>query len=178
MRATTAGSFCLASLLIAGAANAETVALVATRDATIYADAETSNGAGQYLWAGTGLDDRRRNVLMAFDIVGNVPADAVIENVTLRLHLSGNPAPGSPPLSFILDECCLAWGESINDPDGDEIEGLPALPGDATWRYPAFGETEIWNGGGCFPQYTSIPMLVADEPGMYFFSPAGIRWNT
>ena len=70
-----------------------TITLEPTKDNTLIesADGSLSNGAGPAVFAGrTGQSSNSiRRALLAFDVVGNLPAGSVIEHVSLVLHRTG-----------------------------------------------------------------------------------------
>ncbi|MCL4211792.1 MAG: DNRLRE domain-containing protein [Phycisphaeraceae bacterium] len=158
----------IAAALLAGQAPADTVHIGAMRDNTLFFHAEgaISNGAGQHFFAGVNSQNNLRRGLLAFDIVGAVPAGATITGVSLTLHLSSaNPAPRMMTLHRIL----TAWGEGASDAPGEEGNGAPAQPGDATWRH-TFHDTQFWTTpGGDFDAAASGGLLVGDV-GFYTWS--------
>src|SRR5438132_14183298 len=68
------------------------VSIGPSKDNTLYQSAAgtTSNGAGQFLFAGktNQPSDAIRRGVIAFDVAGSVPAGATINGVTLHLHMS------------------------------------------------------------------------------------------
>ena len=109
------------------------VTLEPSQDTSLFGDeANTSNGAGEFLF--TGRVARRggsleRRALLAFDVAGQVPEGATISAVSLTLHMSRTVA-GPHPAS--LHRVTAAWGEAGSDARGEEGEGIAAQQGDAT----------------------------------------------
>ena len=89
---------CLPALLLfVSASRADSVALVPSRDATIYQDFPTqSDGAGQTMIAGTAGDSSPRRALIGFAIAGNVPAGSTVTGVQLRLDIRAFEEIGNP----------------------------------------------------------------------------------
>ena len=176
--------------LIASSANAAIINVTPSKDNTLYeydpADGDTSNALGLHFFAGeTAMGEFRRGVL-AFDISGNIPSGSTIMAVTLSLNMSKTPLDDSRTVE--LHKLLADWGEGTSIAPGEEGDGAPATPGDATWRHRFF-DTIFWtNEGGDFSgtvtasqsvgpigQYTwSSPQMVADvqswldDPGSNF----------
>src|SRR6266496_5462900 len=135
------------SLAIAQLANINPI-----KDNTLYqyvpADGDHSNALGNHFFAGeTGTGELRRGVL-AFDIAGSIPAGSTILGVTLSLNMSrtGSDTPRNVELHKLLAD----WGEGTSVAPGEEGDGAPATPNDATWRHRFF-DTIFWtNEGGDF----------------------------
>ena len=62
-----------------------TVTIPPSKDNTLYEDSNggKSNGAGQYIFVGVTKEPGIRRALVAFDIAGNLPADATIVSTRL-----------------------------------------------------------------------------------------------
>ncbi|MCA9242321.1 MAG: DNRLRE domain-containing protein [Phycisphaerales bacterium] len=157
----------LAAVCLSGAALGETVNLYPSRDTTIYSeDSGASNGLGQWMFAGrTGTGSTRR-ALVNFRVAGIIPDGAVIENVSVRLHMSRTTS-GAQDVG--LHRLLASWGENISDAGGNEGAGAPASPNDATWRY-RFYDAIAWNTpGGDFVGAASATKSVASVE-YYVFS--------
>ncbi len=169
----------LLSFLIAGglacvgveAAIADIVSIHPVKDNTLYqydpAEGDLSNARGLHFFAGeTALGELRRGVL-AFDIAGNVPAGSTITSVSLTLNMSRTP--GSTPRAIELHVLLADWGEGTSQASGEEGQGAPATPNDATWRH-RFYDTIFWAApGGDFSPVASASQLVGDV-GLYTWS--------
>lgn len=156
------------------------VTLNPSKDNTLYEDDQglTSNGSGDYFFAGkTNAGDIRRG-LVAFDVASAIPAGSTIVSVTLRLALSQTRSGAQ---DVALHRLNADWGEGASNAGGEEGRGTTATPNDATWLH-RFYETELWTTpggdfapvasatasvGGTFGYYTwgSTPELVADVQG-------------
>lgn len=157
--------FCLA-----GAGYAETVFIPASKDNTIYEDAEgaLSNGAGEYLIVGNSESGAHRHALIAFTDLSAIPDGARIHSVKLHLSLSSkNGSEGRIWLFRVHKD----WGEGASNASGGEYDGAPAAPGDATWIYTHFGEEETWGYAGGATAYFSSADLYVTNPGPYVFGP-------
>ena len=111
----------VALLLAAGAvapAAGGTVVLTPSRDNTLYESptGELSNGAGEYLFAGSTLNGNRRRALLAFDVAGQLPAEATIESATLTLAggASDVASVDDPQVARLLEEKA-ALTQEVND---------------------------------------------------------------
>ncbi len=97
---TTPLVFLLATWTVLPAAAQTTFTLTPSKDNTIYSEnASQSNGAREYLFAGQTSNGAPRRALLAFDIVGALPAGATVESVTLTLTMSKTVA-GDTPVSL------------------------------------------------------------------------------
>lgn len=129
----------------AGGPVTETLEPVA--DTTLFDSGETSNGAGDRLFAGvTGSQGgfTKQRSPMRFDLSG-IPADATIIGATLTVTLvQANPVTGGDD-PYELRRVLAAWGEA----GAVAVNGLgaPAQPGDATWTF-AFFPGEAWATAG------------------------------
>jgi len=158
------------------------------KDNTLYqydpAVGDTSNALGFHLFAGkTAMGELRRGVL-AFDIAGSIPAGSTILGVTLSMNMSRTPISVAYPVE--LHKLLADWGEGTSQAPGEEGDGAPATPNDATWRHRFF-DTIFWAAqGGDFsatvsasqsvsvvgPYTWSSPQMVADVQD-WLDNPAG-----
>lgn len=146
----------------------ETVIIPASADNTLYEDfgGTTSNGAGQYLFAGLNAVEFRRRGLIRFDVAAALPAGAVIQSVSLTLHLS-RTITGTEEVS--LHRALAGWGEGASVGLGEEGAGAPAEPGDATWLHRIW-DTTLWaSQGGDFDAAPSASSFVVG-PEFYSWS--------
>jgi hypothetical protein len=99
------------------------ISLDASQDNTLYESATgaLSNGSGQAFFVGrtNQASASIRRGLLAFDIAGNVPADATILAVTLTLNVS-RANFSSPATSVGLHRVLASWGEGASDADANE----------------------------------------------------------
>ena len=156
---------------IAGSTHAAIISIAPSKDNTLYeydpADGDTSNALGFHLFAGkTAMGELRRGVL-AFDIAGSVPAGSTITGVTLSMNMSRTPLSVAYPVE--LHVLLADWGEGTSQASGEEGDGAPATPNDATWRHRFF-DTIFWtNEGGDFSATVSASQSVGDI-GQYIWS--------
>src|SRR3954463_16383628 len=130
---------------IAGSANAAIINITPSKDNTLYeydpAEGDLSNALGFHFFAGeNALGEIRRGVL-AFDIGGSIPAGSTITSVTLSLNMSRTVL--SDPRTIELHKLLADWGEGTSMASGEEGDGAPATPNDATWRHRFF-DTIFW----------------------------------
>lgn len=165
----------LASLSSIPAVLAEIVTITPIKDNTLYEDPNgaLSNGIGQYVFAGrAGISSGTlRRAVMAFDVAGNVPAGATIDQVTLTLHLSRAPF-GASAETFELRRLLADWGEGTSDAALQEGSGAPSTPGDATWRHTFF-DNQFWtSNGGDYSVASSAILSVPGSIGSYTWGPS------
>lgn len=149
--------------------NTLTVSLTPARDNTLYeSEAGTiSNGAGQYLFAGTTQRGELRRALLAFDLSA-IPPWATVTSATLTLHMSKSIAGATP---VTVHRALAAWGEGASDALGEEGAGAAAEPGDATWRHTFFPTTDWTTPGGDFDP-TALATTSVSGTGAYDWSSA------
>jgi len=142
-------------------AGAETVRIVADRDATLVetVDGSLANGSGPAFFAGRtsqGQDFRRR-ALLHFDVAGSLPRGAVVERVALTLSMNpSNPQPRELRLHRVFAD----WSEGPASAGGGG--GAPSQPGDATWIHTSYDD-EFWRlPGGQFSPLPSARRTVSD----------------
>ncbi len=142
--------------------------LGAEKDNTLYFDADglLSNGAGDYLFAGSTSGFGPRRGLLAFDVAAGIPAGATINSVSLTLHVSRAQFNTS---TVTLHPVLADWGEGASDAGEPGGAGTTAEPGDATWRH-TFYNTSFWtNPGGDFSAAASGSTSITDV-GFYTWS--------
>ena len=168
----------VAGLLAAlgGMATADTVSLSPAADNTMYeydlfpGGEATSNGAGQYFFAGNNASGFTRRGLIRFDVSGAVPEGATITGVTLTLHVSQTVAG---PVEVALHRVVSSWGEGSSQARGGEGGGAAASSGDATWYHRFFPGTGWTAPGGDFAAAASSSKMV-DGIDFYSFSGSGL----
>ena len=147
-----------------------TLTLHAVADTTIYAEAgDRSNGAGDSIFAGGNNDGFRRRALVRFDLAA-VPPGAVVASATLTLTLD-RTAVGPRPVT--VHRLLASWGEAGSHAAGEEGEGAPAQPGDATWTHRSFGDAAWRTPGGDFIAQPSATVSV-DGAGPYAWTSPGL----
>jgi hypothetical protein len=158
---------------IANSAKAGIINITPSKDNTLYeydpAEGDNSNALGLHFFAGeTAMSELRRGVL-AFDISGNIPPGSTIIAVTLSLNMSKTPL--DDPRTVELHKLLADWGEGTSIAPGEEGDGAPATPNDATWRHRFF-DTIFWtNEGGDFSVTVSASQSVGPI-GQYTWSSA------
>jgi hypothetical protein len=124
--------------------SAVTVQLSASQDTTLYAgEPDLSNGAGEYILAGSG-----HRGLLKFDLGGvDIPDGSTILDVVVTMNLA---SAGESAAGISLSPIHAAWGEAGSNASGDETVGAPARQFDATWLYASY-DGQLWsNAGGDF----------------------------
>ena len=156
-------------LMLFSSAWADTMTLISVKDNTLYEENDSegnpkSNGMGNFFFAGRTGDRNNmalRRGLMQFDIAGNLPADAVIESVTLNLHMSMTFL--SQQQSVSLHRILQSWGEGASEAGGVEGGGIAAEPGDATWLHNFFDNDTWTNPGGDFIDTASATQMIGAQ---------------
>jgi len=147
---------------VASSVSAAIINVTPSKDNTLYeydpAEGDHSNGAGFHFFAGeNGMDELRRGVL-AFDIAGHIPAGSTILAVTLSMNMSRTALDTARTVE--LHKLLADWGEGTSHAPGEEGDGAPATPNDATWRHRFF-DTIFWtNQGGDFSATVSASQSV------------------
>ena len=150
-----------------GTQSQATVDLTPIKDNTLY-QTGASNGAGSYVFVGRTKNGSLRRAVVAFDVAGNIPAGATIDDVTLTMNMSRTTA-GSRTIS--LRKLTADWGEAGSNAPSEEGNGTAAQTGDATWTQ-AFLDGAAWsNAGGDFSGTVSANESVGGD-GSYSWSAA------
>jgi hypothetical protein len=163
--------FCCATLLASHPTHAQPQANIsASKDNTLFQDASggLSNGAGAHFYVGKTSTLLRRG-LIAFDIAGNLPANAIVDSVKLRLSMSNTNVTNGAQL-IQLHRVLADWGEGTSNALPPGGGGAPATSGDATWIHRFFNTTLWTTAGGDFAPAPSASQTV-NRIGIYF-------WNT
>ncbi len=155
------------AIIAVAPAAADVISLGASKDNTLYESAtgSLSNGAGPAMFVGRtsqGTGSIRRAVL-AFDVAGAIPAGAIIQGVTLKLH---NTAANIDDETLAFQRLITDWGEGSSIAGGSGGSGGPAEVGDATWLHTFF-DADLWTTpGGDFDPVISAATTVGG-PGSY-----------
>ena len=145
----------------------QTVTLTSIKDNTIYEPligvfVLNSNGRGSHIFAGNNNGGFARRALIAFDVDEQIPANAIIVDAILRLHLSRTI---SLEQTIEVHRLLRNWGEGASDGSTvnlQEGQGAPTQQGDATWMHRVF-DTEMWEvPGGDFSDAASAGESVGD----------------
>lgn len=155
-------------LILPAIASAATANLAPAKDNSMFEDwPDNSNGAGDGIFVGqTNFTMSLRRGLMAFDL-SSIPAGSTINSVSLTLEAT----MAWPVASVVgLHRATADWGEAGSSGSG---QGVPAMPGDATWAY-RFWNTDAWSSaGGDFVATPSDTLTVLDV-GAYVWDGAGL----
>jgi hypothetical protein len=147
---------------VASSVSAAIINVTPSKDNTLYeydpAEGDHSNGAGFHFFAGeNGMGELRRGVL-AFNIAGHIPVGSTILAVTLSMNMSRTALDTARTVE--LHKLLADWGEGTSHAPGEEGDGAPATPNDATWRHRFF-DTIFWtNQGGDFSATVSASQSV------------------
>ena len=133
--------------------------------------ADRSNGAGPSMCGGRTQEDALRRPVLAFDIAGNVPADATIDSVQLTLVV--NKAAVSTGYVFKLHRLTRDWGEgTANTGNSRQCRGDPPTTGEVTWNHSAYPST-FWTNPGAEGDY-----LIADSASTSVGANGSYSWGS
>ena len=167
----------LAMMVCSSSLHAATVVLNPVKDNTIYDGSVAAGtlqnntcGAGPDLFAGNNARNppKARRALLAFDIVGNIPAGALINDVSLTVIL--NKTSALQPSTMTLHPLLRDWGEGEVDCTGGSVGGggggggALANEGDATWLSAEHLRTAGTTAGGDYGA-TSASTLATSQVG-------------
>ncbi len=161
------------SFIGAGLATAAIINIFPSKDNTLYefdpAEGDVSNALGFHFFAGeTAMGELRRGVL-AFDIAGSIPPGSTITGVSLSMNCSRVFSDTARTVE--LHKLLADWGEGTSHAPGEEGDGAPATPNDATWRHRFF-DTIFWAmQGGDFSGTVSASQSVGPV-GQYTWNSA------
>jgi hypothetical protein len=152
-----------------------TVDLEPVKDNTLYENesGSLSNGKGDYLFAGQTGQSATRRALLAFDVAGNIPADATIISATLMLHMSKSVAVATDVTVRTLQQ---DWGEGASNAEDEEGSGAAAAANDATWLHTFFNTASWTQAGGDFAATATATTAVAGV-GAYSWQSAALTAN-
>jgi hypothetical protein len=155
--------------LFSSAAAADVLILEAAQDNTLFEDAQgdTSSGSGPSLFAGRISQGLVRRALVSFDVRSALPHDALVDSVTLHLHLSSSSDPS--PRAIRVHRVLADWGEGASSSAGGS--GAPAQDGDATWLHTFYPGTFWASPGGDFTSTPSASTTVVGEGDFAWRSP-------
>jgi hypothetical protein len=148
--------------LVAGSLNGAIINITPSKDNTLYeydpAEGDLSNALGFHFFAGENAMGELRRGVVAFDIAGQIPAGSTITSVTLSMNMSQTALETERVIE--LHKLLADWGEGTSQATGEEGQGAPATPNDATWRHRFF-DTIFWtNEGGDFSTIVSASQSV------------------
>lgn len=148
--------------LVAGSLNGAIINITPSKDNTLYeydpAEGDLSNALGFHFFAGENAMGELRRGVVAFDIAGQIPAGSTITSVTLSMNMSQTALQTERVIE--LHKLLADWGEGTSQATGEEGQGAPATPNDATWRHRFF-DTIFWtNEGGDFSATVSASQSV------------------
>jgi hypothetical protein len=153
------GIYLLAVLmLLAATARADVVVVPATRDNTLFQDANglLSSGAGTGIFAGNNSQSLVRRAVVYFDLTAAIAGPATIDSVELRLNVES--APNTTPQVITIHRALASWGEGTSSSTGGS--GAPASTSDATWLHRFYPDTFWSTPGGDFDAAPHAAALV------------------
>ena len=145
-----------ASILLgaAGLVHGISLTLIPTADTTLFQNSPDDNlGLLNTMIAGTTTAAQRNRALLKFDLAGLMPVAAVVQSVTLTLHVTRTVDAGAR--HFRLHRMKQDWVEGGG---GAWNQGQPAQSGETTWN-ARFYPDQLWAepGGGATNDYVAEP---------------------
>ena len=144
------------------------VTIPCVRDTTLYEDSLglLGNGAGSSFFIGANAFGEARRTLIAFDIVGSLPAGARVIDCELQLTVAQTSA--FTPTAVTVHRMLRNWSEGTNAASGNGGSGSIAQAGDATWLYANYPTTPWTTPGG---DYDPVPQAAVQMPlsGIFAF---------
>ncbi len=140
----------LTSLALGTAAHADVVTLTPSKDNTLYENASgaLSNGLGPEFYVARANSGFLRRGLVAFDLVGSVPAGSVVNSATLTMLCTGVSVTDSGNTRIIgLHAATMDWGEGTSNAFVPGGGGAPSTANDATWIH-TFYSSSTWTAAG------------------------------
>ncbi len=140
------------------------LSISARKDNTLFENATgaTSNGAGANFFVGktNQFSDNLRRGVIAFDIVGNIPAGSIVTGAQLKLNMSKTI---SGVQTIGIHELLADWGEGTSNAAGNEGGGAPSTLNDATWVHTFFN-SGFWSSSG--GDYGGLPSASTSVEGI------------
>jgi len=164
-----AGILSVVALAAADEATAGAITLRPVADTSLFNLNGGSNnfGGSTTMVVGTTASGSSSRALVRFDIVGNVPAQALITSAQLNLVVTKANAAGVAS-AFEVHRLLQPWGEGSKTGD----IGAAAASGEATW-FHRFFPTNAWSGPGASApaDFAADASAVAnvDKPAPYSF---------
>jgi hypothetical protein len=122
-----------------------------TKDSSIYAESNNTNGAGMGIFAGNTRVGLARRGLLQFDLSA-IPEGATINSVSLQLKVSRTIVGASDQsLHLLLSD----WGEGERDPEGEEGTGITPHEGNVTWNSNFHNQSSWDTAGGDYVESAS-----------------------
>jgi hypothetical protein len=137
---------------------AASITLIPSADTSLIEIAPNNNNGGQaWLLAGKIQNDVYRDrALMKFDFSA-VPTNVIVLSAVVTVEVTRQPGDGLANAPFGLYRMLRPWGEGNKVATIVPGQGLPATPGEATWRH-AFFPTNEWTvpGGASGVDFSDI----------------------
>lgn len=153
---------------------AAVVILSPGKDNTLYENANLSNGAGSYLFAGRSGGSGGSLILRSlvyFDVASQVPAGATIDAVALTLTAN---TPKGNSSTVELHRSQADWGEGTSVAGSGGAGGAPATTGDATWTQRIYNSLAWSTPGGDYDGTLSASQTISGN-GAFSFSSATLN---
>lgn len=149
-----------------------TVEIAAEADNTLYfyQAGDSSNGLGEYMFAGANANFLPRRAVIKFDVASVIPPGAPVTSATLRLYMSRtNAALVTADVNLL--RLTSKWGEGTSDALGEEGRGAASTAGDATWIHTFYPGVFWTSPGGDYTGLVTATATVKDT-GFYDWTSA------
>ncbi|MEX0322088.1 MAG: DNRLRE domain-containing protein [Puniceicoccaceae bacterium] len=147
--------------------NADTLVIEANKDTSLYSEGTLSNGQGISIFAGRTKQGNDRRGLVQFNLEGLLPANAVVDSVSLSMYVSKVPIGGGPDTYFRIHRLTRDWGEGASNAGDVGGKGAAAEAGDATWLESELGVQAWTQPGGDYVATESAEEVVS---GLGFYN--------
>lgn len=157
-------------LVLAGSALAESATLHPIADTSLFENSPDNNlGSNSNLVAGANGSGLRGRILFRFDVANQIPSNAVVQSVALKLNVVTVPGGGGEPSIFDLHRTLVSWKEGT----GAGNAGTPANADETTWNN-RFHPSTPWTMPGAgmssdFSETVSDSLLITNL-GNYTFT--------
>lgn len=159
-------------IILASATNiarTDTTNLLVGADTTLHEAFPDNNfGGGNTFTTGGGITTGARSrALLKFDIAGAIPANAVINSVSLQLTVVSTSMSAPVNSDFSLYRTLNDWGEGAGS---DFLQGSPAQEGEATWNHRFAAATAWTTAGGDYAVSASATTHIMGNANYMFTS--------
>ena len=152
--------------------NADTISRNPVADTSLHEINPTFNMGGHtHVSVGTTRKNTRSRGFFKFDLVGQIPANSVVNSVSVVFTVTGTPTGGGASSTFGLHRVLKRWGEGNKTGN----IGTPAGTDEATWN-ARMNPATVWGtpGGAAADDFVATGSVSAQVAGVgqYTFGPS------
>lgn len=137
------------------------IELPATADSYLASERPNQNFGGDALFLGYNLFGANNfgaeRIVIQFDVAGNIPDGAVINDAALRLHISFSSPPDDEPMGTALRRLASPWSEYTvtwnTEPTWTAIDKVSYVGSAVTWHEWVITEVVDGWAGDVYPNY-------------------------